>query len=378
MHLIAKDILKFHAVIWPALLMAAEIELPERVGIHGYLLMGEHKMSKSLGNVIDPFQVVDLYGADALRFYLLREVRFGQDGEVSPEGFEQRYRGELANEYGNLASRTLAMIERYRDGVVPEAEPPGELAAEFEGLAESVCARIDGLDLSLALDEIWRRVKRLNAYVQDEAAVAAGQGRRRRRRSSTRCSTRWPRGCGWSRCCCTRSCRSRRSGCWRRSAARTARWTARASARCAAGRGSASSVSSSRRSSRGGGAGGLIDTHCHLDACDAPSEQLVARAREAGVSRLATVGTDPESIERALAAAEAHEEVVAIVGRHPNAAPASGRRRPRPSSAPRSTRAPARSARRDSTTTATTRRARTSAAPSSASSSWHSGRDCRS
>jgi methionyl-tRNA synthetase len=167
-HLIAKDILKFHAVIWPALLMAAEIEVPKRVGIHGFLLMGEHKMSKSLGNVIDPFQVADLYGADALRFYLLREVRFGQDGEVSPEGFEARYTSELANEYGNLASRTLAMIARYRDGVVPEADAPAELAAEFERLGEVVSGRIDELELTAALDELWRRVKRLNAYVQDE------------------------------------------------------------------------------------------------------------------------------------------------------------------------------------------------------------------
>jgi methionyl-tRNA synthetase len=167
-HLIGKDILKFHAVIWPAMLMAADIEVPRRLGIHGFLLMGEHKMSKSLGNVIDPFQVTDLYGADALRFYALREVRFGQDGEVSPEGFETRYRNELANEYGNLASRTLAMIGRYRDGQVPAAEPPDALVADFDGLAESVRGRIDDLDLSAALDEIWRRVKRLNAFAQDE------------------------------------------------------------------------------------------------------------------------------------------------------------------------------------------------------------------
>jgi methionyl-tRNA synthetase len=99
---------------------------------------------------------------------VLREVRFGQDGEVSPEGFETRYRNELANEYGNLASRTLAMIGRYRDGVVPAAEPPDALVAEFDGLAESVRGRIDDLDVSAALDEIWRRVKRLNAFVQDE------------------------------------------------------------------------------------------------------------------------------------------------------------------------------------------------------------------
>jgi methionyl-tRNA synthetase len=167
-HLIGKDILKFHAVIWPAVLMAAEIEVPEHIFTHGYLLMDEHKMSKSLGNVIDPFQVMDLYGVDALRFYLLREVSFGQDGSISPEGFETRYTTELANEYGNLASRTLAMIGHYREGVVPKAEPAAALAEDFDGLAESVSERLDAVDMSGALDEIWRRVKRLNRYVQDE------------------------------------------------------------------------------------------------------------------------------------------------------------------------------------------------------------------
>ncbi|HEV2873793.1 MAG TPA: class I tRNA ligase family protein, partial [Thermoleophilaceae bacterium] len=167
-HLIGKDILKFHAVIWPAMLMAAGIDVPRRVGIHGFLLLGEHKMSKSLGNVIEPFQVAELYGADALRFYVLREVSFGSDGEVSPEGFETRYTTELANEYGNLASRTLAMIGRYRDGAVPGSEPDQTLAADFDGLSEAVHRRIDDVELTAGLDEIWRRIKRLNRYVQDE------------------------------------------------------------------------------------------------------------------------------------------------------------------------------------------------------------------
>ena len=120
-HLIGKDILKFHGVIWPAMLMAAEVEVPRHLFVHGFLLMQGEKMSKSLGNVLDPFQVMDVFGTDALRYYCLREVSFGQDGSVSTEGFEARYNTELANEYGNLASRTLAMIGRYRDGVVPEA-----------------------------------------------------------------------------------------------------------------------------------------------------------------------------------------------------------------------------------------------------------------
>ncbi len=168
-HVMAKDILKFHAVIWPALLMAAELEVPKQLFVHGYLLMEEEKMSKSLGNVIDPFQVMDLYGTDALRYYLMREVNFGQDGSVSPEGFETRYTTELANEYGNLASRTLAMVARYRDGIVPPAEPPDALTRDFAELAERVAEGFDAVAVTPALDEIWRLVRRLNQYAQDEA-----------------------------------------------------------------------------------------------------------------------------------------------------------------------------------------------------------------
>jgi methionyl-tRNA synthetase len=168
-HVMAKDILKFHAVFWPAFLMAAELELPRRLFVHGYLLMDEEKMSKSLGNVIDPFEVMDLYGTDALRYYLMREVALGQDGSVSPEGFETRYVTELANEYGNLASRTLAMIARYREGRVPEAEPAEVLAQQFDGIESRVRERFDALEVSAALDDVWKLVRRLNQYLQDEA-----------------------------------------------------------------------------------------------------------------------------------------------------------------------------------------------------------------
>ncbi|HET8674055.1 MAG TPA: methionine--tRNA ligase [Thermoleophilaceae bacterium] len=163
-HLIGKDILKFHAVIWPAMLMAAEIEVPKSIFIHGYLLMDEHKMSKSLGNVIDPFEVMDRFGTDTLRFYVFREVNFGQDGSISAAGFETRYNAELANEYGNLASRTLAMIGRYRDGVVPEGTPDIDLA----GVETRVSEKLDAVDLTGALEEIWSAVRTLNRYVQDE------------------------------------------------------------------------------------------------------------------------------------------------------------------------------------------------------------------
>jgi methionyl-tRNA synthetase len=171
-HLIAKDILRFHAIYWPALLLAAELELPRRLFVHGYLLMEGEKMSKSLGNVLDPFAVIDRFGADALRFYLLRDVSFGQDGSVSTTAFEQRYESELANEYGNLASRTLAMVRRYRDGLLPAAELDPELASDFDGLAEEVCALLDRAELTQALDTIWLRVRRLNRYVEERAPWA--------------------------------------------------------------------------------------------------------------------------------------------------------------------------------------------------------------
>jgi methionyl-tRNA synthetase len=168
-HLIAKDILRFHTVYWPALLMAAEIELPRRVFVHGYLLMDGEKMSKSLGNVLDPFAVIERFGADALRFYLLRDVPFGQDGSVSTAAFEQRYETELANDYGNLASRTLAMIARYRDGVVDGGDPDGLLHDDFATLPQRVAELLDRVELTIALDEIWQRVRRLNRYVEEQA-----------------------------------------------------------------------------------------------------------------------------------------------------------------------------------------------------------------
>jgi methionyl-tRNA synthetase len=166
-HLIGKDILKFHAVFWPALLMAAGIEVPKRECIHGYLLMDEHKMSKSLGNVIDPFQVAEVYGVDALRYYLFAAVGFGQDGSISPADLEARYTSDLANEYGNLASRLVGMVGRFRDGVVPDAEAPAGLVGEFESHTERVKDHMDRVELTPALGAIWELVRRINQYVQE-------------------------------------------------------------------------------------------------------------------------------------------------------------------------------------------------------------------
>jgi methionyl-tRNA synthetase len=169
-HVIGKDILKFHTVFWPAMLMAADLPVPRHVFVHGFLLGADgRKMSKSLGNVLDPFAVIDEYGADALRFYLMREVAFGADGAVGMDPLVGRYEAELANEYGNLASRTIAMVHRYRDGIVPDADTDPQLAADFAGLADRVAAMMDGLDVTGALEQIWQRVRRCNRYVEEQA-----------------------------------------------------------------------------------------------------------------------------------------------------------------------------------------------------------------
>jgi methionyl-tRNA synthetase len=169
-HVIGKDILKFHTVYWPALLMAAELALPSHVFVHGFLLGSDgRKMSKSLGNVLDPFEVIDRFGTDALRFYLMRDVPFGADGPVGIDAVRARYDAELANEYGNLASRTIAMLHRYRDGVIPTVETDPELAREFDVLAPEVAAVLDRADPTRALELIWQRVRRLNRYVEERA-----------------------------------------------------------------------------------------------------------------------------------------------------------------------------------------------------------------
>jgi methionyl-tRNA synthetase len=181
-HIIGKDILKFHTVFWPAMLLAAGLPLPEHVFVHGFLLMRSGtldagdaggselmKMSKSMGNVLDPFQIIDEFGADALRFYCMRDVTFGQDGEVSTARFAVLYESELANDFGNLASRTVAMVHRYRGGTVPAARPSTELAAEIDAVVGEVSELLDRADLTGALDAIWQRVRRLNRYVEEQA-----------------------------------------------------------------------------------------------------------------------------------------------------------------------------------------------------------------
>ena len=169
-HVIGKDILKFHTIFWPAMLMAADLPVPEHVFVHGFLMGADgRRMSKSLGNGLDPFEVLDEFGADALRFYLMRDVVWGGDGSVGMDGVRARYEAELANEYGNLASRTLAMIDRYRDGVVPAAGTDPALLSEFAELPGRVAELLDRAEATPALELIWQRERRMNRYVEERA-----------------------------------------------------------------------------------------------------------------------------------------------------------------------------------------------------------------
>jgi methionyl-tRNA synthetase len=169
-HLLAKDILRYHCVYWPAMLLAAGYDVPRELFVHGYLLLDDRKISKSLGNVVDPLDLVDTYGVDAVRFWCARSVSFGQDGTVLLDSVRERYERELANDLGNLLSRTTAMIARYRGGTLSAVpSPDSEIAAILAPLGADVAARLDAFDLTGALERIWEVVRALNRYVEATA-----------------------------------------------------------------------------------------------------------------------------------------------------------------------------------------------------------------
>ncbi len=166
LHMIGKEIIRFHAVYWPAFLMAAELPLPKRIHAHGWLLFEQEKMSKSKGNVAYPEPIVKALGNDALRYYLLRETVFGQDGNFSREALLTRYEADLVSGLGNLASRVLAMIENYFGGIVPEpSRAEGSLEAAFKASFPLIVAHYESFDFSVALQEIWRFISQVDAYL---------------------------------------------------------------------------------------------------------------------------------------------------------------------------------------------------------------------
>ena len=172
LHMVGKDIVRFHAVFWPAFLMAAGLAPPRRVFAHGWWTNEGEKISKSLGNAIDPGELIERYGLDQLRYFLLREVPFGNDGDFSHRSMVQRMNGELANDYGNLAQRTLSMIARNCGGRLPA---PGPLSTEDRGLLGEVGGLLEALRRAMdrqafheALEDIWRAVRAANAYIAGE------------------------------------------------------------------------------------------------------------------------------------------------------------------------------------------------------------------
>ncbi|MFB1083481.1 methionine--tRNA ligase [Jeotgalibacillus sp. JSM ZJ347] len=171
-HLMSKEIVRFHTIYWPIMLMALDLPLPKQVFAHGWLLMKDGKMSKSKGNVVDPVTLIDRYGLDALRYYLLREVPFGSDGIFTPEGFVERVNFDLANDLGNLLNRTVAMINKYFDGEIPVYQGSAgpfdkELLQLNEETVEKFQESMENMEFSVALATVWQLISRANKYIDE-------------------------------------------------------------------------------------------------------------------------------------------------------------------------------------------------------------------
>ena len=166
-HHIGKDILKFHAVIWPAILMSLGVDLPKHVVVHGWLLMGKEKLSKSKGITLDPDEIAEKYGIDGVRYFLTRELSFGQDGSFTDPAFIKRYNGDLSNDIGNLASRTLAMIEKYREGMIPAKVKSPDFEKAWEETKSSTLELMEQFKISESLIKVWEFINKANKHIED-------------------------------------------------------------------------------------------------------------------------------------------------------------------------------------------------------------------
>lgn len=166
-HHIGKDILKFHAVIWPAMLMSLGQELPRSVVVHGWLLMGHEKLSKSKGITLDPDEMAEKFGVDGIRYFLTREVSFGQDGSFTEPAFIKRYNADLSNDIGNLASRTLAMITKYRDSIIPEKAASPDFEKAWEDTKKTSIQLLGQFKFSDYLIKVWDFINKANKHIED-------------------------------------------------------------------------------------------------------------------------------------------------------------------------------------------------------------------
>lgn len=188
-HMVAKDIMRFHAIVWPAMLMALDLPLPKHLAVHGWITFNGQKMSKSLGNVVDPFILGERYGADAIRYHILREMALGADSSFSNEIMINRINSDLANGLGNLVSRTVAMADKYFGGTLPADREAGdfdaELMAEAKGLVAKVDEFMDKTQINNALAEIFKVVSRANKYIDETAPWVLGKDESKKARLAT-------------------------------------------------------------------------------------------------------------------------------------------------------------------------------------------------
>ena len=365
-HLLAKDILRFHCVYWPALLLSAGYEVPRQLFVHGYLNLDGRGISKSLGNVIRVEDLTGVYGVDALRFWAARAVTLGQDADVTIEGFHERYERELANDLGNLLSRTTALIARSGGTIGSAGATESELVAAATTLGEEVPALFDRYEITAALDRIWDHIRRLNRYVEQTKPWELAREPERAEElaavlydladglrvvavalwayipeTSERILTALgqPVDPAWENAAPGRTIEASGITAAEPLFPRVERQPPRRDEVAPPGvrgnrrvppkkRAAAEQLRQREGGSRGTGfppreradgeRRGVIDTHAHLDALEEPSE-VVARARAAGVTRIVTIGTGIDSCRRALDLTD-QEGVYASLGIDPHQA----------------------------------------------------------
>ena len=331
LHVIGKDIVRFHAVYWPAFLMSAGLPLPGRVYGHGFLFNRGEKMSKSVGNVVDPQSMIDLYGVDQMRFFFLREVPFGQDGNYSHEAIVARINADLANDLGNLAQRSLSMIAKNCSGEVPAhgAFSPEDAAimAATDAIVAENRQHHDAQAIHKALDAIWKVVADANRYFASQEPWALKKTDPERMRTVLYVTAEVLRGLAILVQPYVPSAAAKFLDLL--AVPDEARTLCQPRGRRAASAGNAAAGPVAGLSTlRGGGSGAgdrlmplaIVDSHCHLDFEQFAGHlgEVIARARDNGVLLMVTISTRVRRFDALRAIVEAHDEVWCTIGTHPH------------------------------------------------------------